>query len=57
MCCRGVHGIANTAYLSGFLCPALLRVARYCVPGGVRVVSNRIRNLGADAPMDSATLN
>src|SRR5215216_2332506 len=37
--CRGVPGIANAAYLGGFLCSALLRVAPYCVPGGIRVVS------------------
>src|SRR5215208_1282734 len=39
MCCRGVHGIANAAYLSGFLFSDLLLVAPYCVPGGIRVVS------------------
>jgi hypothetical protein len=37
--CRGVHGFANAAYLSRFLFSALLRVAPYCVPGGIRVVS------------------
>src|SRR5829696_7462994 len=37
--CRDVQGIANTAYLEGFPFPALLRVAPYCVPGGIRVVS------------------
>ena len=31
---------ANAAYLEGFPFPALLSVAPYCVPGGVRVVSN-----------------
>jgi hypothetical protein len=39
MCCRGVQGIANAAYLEGFPFPALLSVAPYCVPGGIRVVS------------------
>jgi hypothetical protein len=39
MRCRGVQGIANSAYLEGFPFPALLRVAPYCVRGGVRVVS------------------
>jgi hypothetical protein len=39
MCCRGVHGIANPAYLKGFPYSTLLRVASYCVPGGIRVVS------------------
>jgi len=32
--------VAKPAYLGGFLCSGLLRVAPYCVPGGVRVVSN-----------------
>jgi hypothetical protein len=27
------------AFLSDFLCSGLLRVAPYCVPGGIRVVS------------------
>ena len=31
--------IANAAYLEGFPFPALLSVAPYCVPGGIRVVS------------------
>jgi hypothetical protein len=39
MCCRDSHGIADPAFLAGFLCCGLLRVAPYCVPGGVRVVS------------------
>jgi hypothetical protein len=39
MRCRGVQGIANAAYLEGFPFPALLCVAPYCVPGGIRVVS------------------
>jgi hypothetical protein len=34
-----LHGIANAAYLEAFPFPALLRVAPYCVPGGVRLVS------------------
>src|SRR5215216_1109225 len=37
--CRGVQRLANPAYLKGFLFSALLRVAPYCVPGGIRVVS------------------
>jgi hypothetical protein len=41
MRCRGVHGIANAAYLVGFLCSGLLRVAPYCVPGGITLVSGR----------------
>src|SRR5215204_1604464 len=40
MRCRGVQGVANTPYLKGFLCCALLLVAPYCVPGGIRVVSH-----------------
>jgi hypothetical protein len=39
MRCRGLHGVAKPAFLSAFPFPALLRVAPYCVPGGVRVVS------------------
>src|SRR5215203_5915191 len=39
MCCRGLQRLANTAYLEGFPFPALLRVAPYCVPGGIRMVS------------------
>jgi hypothetical protein len=39
MRCRGVQGVANAAYLEGFPFPALLSVAPYCAPGGVRVVS------------------
>src|SRR5215212_3428241 len=39
MCCRDLLGLANAAYLEGFPFPALLSVAPYCVPGGIRVVS------------------
>jgi hypothetical protein len=39
MCCRGVQRIANPPYLEGFPFPALLSVAPYCVPSGIRVVS------------------
>jgi hypothetical protein len=42
MRCRGLHKVANPPYLSGFLCSGLLRVAPYCVPGGVRVVSSDV---------------
>jgi hypothetical protein len=42
MCCRGLQGFANAAYLSGFLCSGLLRVAPYCVPGGISVVSGGV---------------
>ena len=48
MCCRGVQGIANPAYLGGFLFSCLLRVAPYCVPGGIRVVSNGRLQYGRD---------
>src|SRR5215211_1123943 len=41
MCCRGVQGIANAAYLEAFPFPVLLSVAPYCAPGGIRVVSGR----------------
>src|SRR5215213_9481961 len=39
MCCRGVHRIANPAFLRSFLCSGLQCVAQCCAPGGVRVVS------------------
>jgi hypothetical protein len=39
MRCRSVHEIANAAYLGGFLCCGLRRVAPYCARGGIRVVS------------------
>jgi hypothetical protein len=39
MRCRGVQGVANPAYLEGFPFSGLLRIAPYCAPGGVRVVS------------------
>ena len=35
--CRGLHELANPAYLSRFLFSGLPVVAPYCVPGGVRV--------------------
>jgi hypothetical protein len=39
MRCSWLHRFANPAYLGGFLCSGLLRVAPYCARGGVRVVS------------------
>jgi hypothetical protein len=39
MRCRGLHSLANPAYLSPFPFSALPSVAPYCIPGGVRVVS------------------
>jgi hypothetical protein len=39
MRCRGLHEVANPAFLGGFLWYGLLGVAPYCVPGGVRVVT------------------
>jgi hypothetical protein len=36
---QGLHSLANAAFLSPFLCSGLLRVAPYCAPGGIRVVS------------------
>jgi hypothetical protein len=41
MRCGGLHRNANPAFLGGFLCSGLLRVAPYCAPGGIRVVSGR----------------
>jgi hypothetical protein len=40
MRCRGLHEFADLPYLSGFLFAGFLCVAPYCVPGGIRVVSN-----------------
>src|SRR5215208_4095746 len=54
MRCRGVQGLANAAYLSGFPFPALLRVAPYCVLGGIRVVSNGIDSFSLDSPLNLA---
>jgi hypothetical protein len=42
MRCKGLHRVAEPAYLGGFLCCGLLRVAPYCVPGGIRVVSKML---------------
>ena len=39
MLCWELLGLANTAYLKGFLFSGLPRVAPYCIPGGIRVVS------------------
>src|SRR5829696_3085943 len=39
MCCRGLLKLTYPAYLSGLLFSVLPRVAPFCVPGGVRVVS------------------
>src|SRR5918996_1351157 len=39
MRCRDVHRLANPVYLERFLFSGLPRVAPYCVPGGVSVVS------------------
>jgi glyoxylase-like metal-dependent hydrolase (beta-lactamase superfamily II) len=54
MRCGGVHGVANAAYLGDFLFSGLLRVARYCVPGGIRVVSKGRQCI--DGPNPSMTL-
>jgi hypothetical protein len=45
MRCRGMHRVANLPFLGGFLFSGLLRVAPYCVRGGVRVVSKVVRSL------------
>jgi hypothetical protein len=46
-----LHGLANTAFSSGFLCSGLQAVAPYCARGGVRVVSEN-RGFGAAAFAD-----
>jgi hypothetical protein len=38
-CCWTLQGFANPAYPKGFSFSTLLRVAPYCAPGGIRVVS------------------
>jgi hypothetical protein len=40
MCCRGLLGVADTAFLKDFLCSGLPCIAPYCAPSGIRVVSN-----------------
>src|SRR5829696_9755052 len=42
MRCRGVHGLANPAYLSHFLFPGLPCVAPYCVQVRVKLGSSRV---------------
>jgi hypothetical protein len=44
-----VQRIVNAAYLAGFPFSGLLRVAPYCVPGDIRVVSE-IRAYSAKVP-------
>jgi hypothetical protein len=44
MRCRGLLRLANTAFLGSFLCSGLLRVAPYCAPGGIRVVSGEVKS-------------
>jgi hypothetical protein len=39
MYCRGLHSLAKPAFLNGFSCSGLPRIAPYCAPGGIRVVS------------------
>src|SRR5215216_2127438 len=39
MCCRGLHELANTAFLRRFLVSGLHAIAPYRARGGVRVVS------------------
>src|SRR5215203_2668637 len=41
---QALQGFANAAYLEGFPFPALLRVAPYCVRGGIRVASGAHRS-------------
>ena len=49
MRCRGLHGLANLAYLSGFPFSGLPSIAAYCARGGVRVVSTWRARRGAAA--------
>jgi hypothetical protein len=61
-CCRGLHGLANPAYLGRFLFCGLPSVAGCCAPGGVRVVSTgadfagfRTSDAGAPRPPCSSS--
>jgi hypothetical protein len=54
MRCRGLQEFANSVFLKAFLFSALLRVAPYCVPGGIRVVSNGIDSFSLDSPLNLA---
>jgi hypothetical protein len=47
-----VQRVANPAYLGGFLCSGLLRVAPYCIPGGIRVVSEAGGGHLSDTPVN-----
>jgi hypothetical protein len=46
--------VAIPAYLRGFLFTALPSVAPYCVPGGVKVVSNGIDSFSLHSPLNLA---
>jgi hypothetical protein len=52
MRCRDLHTVAKVAFLEGFPFSELQRVAPYCVPGGIRVVSDvrELRLAGSLAP-------
>ena len=54
MCCRRLQGFAKPAYLKEFRFCALHWVAPYCVPGGVKVVSNGIDSFSLDSPLNLA---
>jgi hypothetical protein len=47
-------GLASPGYPSWFPFSALLRVAPYCVLGGIRVVSNGIDSFSLDSPLNLA---
>jgi hypothetical protein len=49
-----VQEVANPAFSGGFLCSGLPHVAPYCVPGGVRMVSNGIDTFSLDSPLNLA---
>jgi hypothetical protein len=49
-----MQGVANAAYLEGFPFSGLLSVAPYCVPGGIRLVSNGIDSFSLDSPLNLA---
>src|SRR5918998_5653362 len=55
MRCKGVQKVAKPAYLEGFPFPALLRVAPYRVPDGIRVVSVAPRIRLTLSPMSSSS--
>jgi hypothetical protein len=51
---QGCAGGCKYRTFRGVPFPALLRVAPYCVPGGIRLVSNGIDSFSLDSPLNLA---